>query len=142
MKAQGYCKTSFAYERDAETQVDTWQIIEDQEELDNEYLMSDKTTQMVIIVHPMYSIAEEDAKNAAVATTTPAQTQQQQIKAEAVANLAIKEKQEKQDDLSSSATDGIDHQEDSDIEKEADYTVAHSETARSEERITIDPADI
>ena len=110
LKAQGYCKTSFAYERDAETQVDNWYVIEDQAELDNEYLLSDQTPQMVIIIHPMYSTAEEDEKKTAKASTTSAQTE-----SEAVANLAIKGKQDETID-------------DSDLEKEADYT--------------IDPADI
>ena len=75
LKEQGYCKTSFAYGRDAKTQVDTWQIIEDQEELENEYLLSDKTSKMVIIIHPMYSTAEEDAKKTLPADM--AKTQQQ-----------------------------------------------------------------
>ena len=62
LKSQGYCKTSFAYERDAETQKDEWIIIEDQAELDNEEILSDPIPQMVIIIHPMYSTAVEDEK--------------------------------------------------------------------------------
>ena len=103
LKAQGYCKTSFAFERDAETQADTWQVIEDQVELDNEYILSDPTPQMVIIIHPMYSTAVEDEKNAASSTTTPAQTG-----TAAVANLAI---------------DNSPPIDDSDLEEEADYTI-------------------
>ena len=110
LKAQGYCKTSFAYERDAETQVDTWHVIEDQAELDNEYLPSDQTPQMVIIIRPMYSTAEEDEKKTAKASTTSAQTE-----SEAVANLAIKGKQDETID-------------DSDLEKEADYTIDPPDT--------------
>ena len=97
MKAQGYCKTSFAYERDAETQVDTWHVIEDQAELDNEYLLSDQTPQMVIIIHPMYSTAEEDEKKTARGR-------------KGARSREVKRKQDETID-------------DSDLEKEADYTI-------------------
>jgi len=52
LKSLGYCKTSFAYERDAETQTDNWQVIEDQAELDDDTTLSDPTPQMVIIYIP------------------------------------------------------------------------------------------
>ena len=86
----------------------------------------------------MYSTAEEDAENTVPAnvaemttsaSTITEQTPQQQSESEAVANLAINEKQEKQDELSTAVIDGTNNQEDSDTEKEADYTC-------------IDPADI
>ena len=107
LKSLGYCKTSFAYERDAETQTDNWQVIEDQAELDDDTTLSDPTPQMVIIIHPMYSTAVkdedvEDEKKAASSTTTPAQTG-----TTTVANLAI---------------DNSPLNEDSDLE-EADFTV-------------------
>ena len=109
LKLQGYFKTSFAYERDAETQTDNWQVIEDQAELDNEETLSDPTPQMVIIIHPMYSTAVEDEKaveeekRAVSTTTTPAQTE-----TTTVANLAV---------------DNSPPKDDSDSEEEADFTI-------------------
>ena len=109
VKSLGYCKTSFAYERDAEKQKDEWIPIEDQAELDNEETLSDPTPQMVIIIHPMYSTSVEDdkvveeEKKAETATTTPAQTEET-----AVANLAIDDSPPK---------------DDSDSEEEADFTI-------------------
>jgi len=112
LKQQGYCKTSFAYERDAEKQKDDWIIIEDQAELDNEELLSDPTPQMVIIIHPMYSTSvedekgvEEEKKAVTSTTTTPASTEET-----AVANLAINNSPPK---------------DDSDSEEEADFTIAN-----------------
>ena len=109
LKSLGYCKTSFAYERDAETQKDEWIIIEDQAELDNEEILSDPAPQMVIIIHPMYSTAVEDEraveeeKKVETTTTTPAQTEKT-----AVANLAF---------------DNSPPKDDSDSEEEADFTI-------------------
>ena len=109
LKAQGFCKTSFAFERDAETQTANWQVIEDQAELDNEYTLFDPTPQMVIIIHPMYSTAVEDEKaveeekKAVSATTTPAQTE-----STPVANLAV---------------DNSPPKDDSESEEEADFTI-------------------
>ena len=110
LKSLGYCKTSFAYERDAETQKDEWIVIEDQAELDNEEIRSDPTPQMVIIIHPMYSTSVEDdkvvekEKKAETATTTPAQTEKT-----TVANLAIQASTPKDDSIS---------------EEEADFNIA------------------
>ena len=107
--SQGFCKTSFAYERDAETQTDNWKVIEDQVTLDNDELLSDPTPQMVIIIHPMYSTAVnddkvvEDEKKAVSSTTTPAQEQ-----TTTVANLAI---------------DNSPPNDDSDSEEGADSTI-------------------
>ena len=103
LRAQGYVKTSFAFERDEETQTDSWRVIEDQVELDNEQLFSDPVDQMVIIIHPMFSTAEDDAKKAASSTTAPAQAG-----TEAVANLAI---------------DNSPPIDDSPIDEEADYAI-------------------
>ena len=103
LKSQGFCKTSFAYERDAETQTDNWQVIEDQATLDTDTLLSDQTPQMVIIIHPMYSTAVEDEKKAVPSTTTPAQTE-----TTTVANLAI---------------DNSPPNDDSDLEEGADFTI-------------------
>ena len=109
LKSQGYCKTSFAYERDAETQTYNWQVIEDQAELDNEETYSDPISQMVIIIHPMYSTAVEDEKaveeekKAVSLTTTPAQTE-----STPVANLAV---------------DNSPPKDDSENEEEADFTI-------------------
>ena len=114
LKSLGYCKTSFAYERDAEKQKDEWIIIEDQAELDNEEILPDPTPQMVIIIHPMYSTSVEDdkvveeEKKAATATTTPEET--------AVANLAVHDSPPKDNSIS---------------EEEADFTIAE-----------VDPNDI
>ena len=113
LKSQGYCKTSFAYERDAETQTYNWQVIEDQAELDNEETYSDPISQMVIIIHPMYSTAVEDEKaveeeKKAVSTiTTPAQTE-----TTTVANLAVDWELSKDDP-----------KDDSESEEEADFTI-------------------
>ena len=85
MRAQGYVKTSFGYERDEETQTDTWNVIEDQVELDNERVYKEAFAQMVIIIHPMFSTAENDAKKATSSTIVPGQA----TKVDAVANLAI-----------------------------------------------------
>ena len=107
--SQGFCKTSFAYERDAETQTDEWQVVEDQVTLDEDTQLSDQTPQMVIIIHPMYSTAvnddkvAEDAKKAVSSTTTPAQEQ-----TTTVANLAI---------------DNSPPNDDSDSEEGADFTI-------------------
>ena len=109
LKSLGYCKTSFAYKRDAEKQKDEWIIIEDQAELDNEEILSDPAPQMVIIIHPMYSTSVEDdkaveeEKKAETATTTPAQTEET-----AVANLAIDDSPPK---------------DNSESEEEADFTI-------------------
>ena len=109
LKSQGFCKTSFAYERDAETQTDEWQVVEDQVTLDEDTQLSDQTPQMVIIIRPMYSTSvnddkvAEDAKKAVSSTTTPAQEQ-----TTTVANLAI---------------DNSPPNDDSDFEEGADFTI-------------------
>jgi len=85
LRNQGYVKTSFGYEQDEETLTETWTVIEDQVELDNEKVYKEGFVQMVIILHPMFSIAENDAKKATSSTIVPVQA----AKVEAVANLAI-----------------------------------------------------
>ena len=103
LKSQGFCKTSFAYERDAETQTDKWEVIEDHAELDADYELSDPTPKMVIIIHPMYSTSAEDEKKATSSTTTPAQKE-----TTTVANLAVDNSHPKDDSVS---------------EEEADFTI-------------------
>ena len=85
LRNQGYVKTSFGYEQDKETQTDTWTVIEDQVEIDNERVYKEAFAQMVIFIHPMFSTAENDAKKATSSTIVPAQA----AKVEAVADLAI-----------------------------------------------------
>ena len=85
LRNQGYVKTSFGYEQDKETQTDTWNVIEDQVEIDNERVYKEAFAQMVIIIHPMFSTAAPEAKKEISSTIVPAQA----AKVEAVANLAI-----------------------------------------------------
>ena len=113
LRNQRYVKTSFGYEQDIETRTETWTVIEDQVELDNERIFKEAVAQMVIIIHPMFSTADTDAKPATSSTTVPAEA----TKVEAVANLAIDQ---------SSTQDA----EAKYLEEEADY------------EIDIDPADL
>ena len=108
LKQQGYCKTSFAYERDAETQKDEWSIIEDQAELDHEETFSDPIPQMVIIIHPMYSTSSEDEKAEEEKRTAATHTTPEQTETTKVANLAV---------------DTSTPKEDFDNEEEADFTI-------------------
>ena len=114
---QRYCKTSFAYGRDAKSKIETWQNIEDQEEIDHERLLPEKTSKIVIIIHPMYSTAEEDAKKAlpadmskmtTSASTTAEQTQQQIELADLFIQDEMKKDFEEEDEANHEAHKGDD----------------------------------
>ena len=114
---QSYCKTSFAYGRDANSKIKTLQNIEDQEEIDHERLLPEKTSKIVIIIHPMYSTAEEDAKKAlpadmskmtTSASTTAEQAQQQTEPDESPIQDAKKKDLEEEDETNQEAHEGDD----------------------------------
>ena len=64
LRSQGCVKTSFGYELDTETQTDTRTVIEDQVDMDNERVFMETYAQMVVIIHPMFSTAENEEKPA------------------------------------------------------------------------------
>ena len=56
LKSQDYVKASFIFDNDE------WTLVEDQVDLDTDTPFTQKVSRMAIIIHPMFSTADEDAK--------------------------------------------------------------------------------
>ena len=68
LRQQGCVKSSFGYELDEETQTDTWIVLEDQVDMRDEKVLNEAYAQLVVIIHPMFSTAENDVKTATIAS--------------------------------------------------------------------------
>ena len=79
LKSQEYVKTSFIFDNDE------WRVVEDQVDLETDTPFTQKVSRMAIIIHPMFSTADEDAHADAKSGAATADTGS----GAATANLAI-----------------------------------------------------
>ena len=79
LKSQDYVKTSFIFDNGE------WTLVEDQVDLDTDTPFTQKVSRMAIIIHPMFSTADEDAPADAGSGAVPADAGS----GAATANLAI-----------------------------------------------------
>ena len=86
-RQQGYVKSSFGYEFDEETQTHTWNVLEDQVDMRDEKVFKEAYERLIVIIHPMFSTADNDTKTA---TSANVETKAK-AKDEPVANNAEQE---------------------------------------------------
>ena len=145
LRKQGCVKSSFGYELDEETQTDTWIVLEDQVDMRDEKVFKEAYERLIVIIHPMFSTAENDVKTATIAS---AETKAK-AKDEPVANDAEQEVKPRDESITeiAAATHATDNSPTP--EEEANYEVNEGDgslpsdvkTTIKDER-EIDPADL
>ena len=129
LRQQGCVKSSFGYELDEETQTDTWIVLEDQVDMRDEKVLKEAYAQLVVIIHPMFSTAENNAKAVqekgltAKATSASAEEKEAKAKDEPVADDAEQEVKPRDESITeiAAATHATDNSPTQ--EEEANYEV-------------------